>query len=92
MTGKWTIAVDAGGQTLTLTLNLTQTGSIISGTIESAQGVIPITSGTFENGELTLKTTAPVALTLVGQINGNAINGNVTATQGTTTFSGSKTN
>ncbi len=92
LTGKWTVAVDAGGQVLNLTLNLTQTGSSVSGTIESAQGVIPITSGTFENGELTLKTTAPVALTLVGQINGNAINGNVTAPQGTTTFSGSKAN
>jgi len=31
-------------------------------------------------------------LTLVGDVAGTAISGNVTAPQGTTTFSGSKTN
>ncbi len=91
ITGKWAIAVDAGGETISLTLNLTQTGGEVSGTIESAQGAIPISSGTFQNGELTLKTTVPVAFTITGQIVGSAINGSIAAPQGTTTFSGSKT-
>ena len=91
LTGKWAIAVDAGGQTITMTLNLTQTGTEITGTLESAQGSLPISSGTFSNGELLIKTTAPVALTINAQVNGNAMSGNFTAPQGTTTFSGAKT-
>ena len=90
LTGKWAIAIDAGGQTVALTLNLTQTGNVITGTIESAQGVLPITSGSFQDGKLILKTTAPVALTFDGQVVGAAMSGNVEAPQGTTTFSGSK--
>ena len=92
LTGKWTIAIDAGGQVLPFTLNLIQDGANITGTIDSAQGSIPISSGKFENGVLTLKSTTPTELTFVGNINGSGISGNVTAPQGTTTFSGSKTN
>jgi len=92
ITGNWTIAVDAGGQTISLVLNLTQEGGNVTGTIESLQGAIPITSGTFQNGGLTLKTTAPIAFTVTGQISGNTISGNVASPQGTTTFTGSKTN
>ena len=90
VTGKWAIAVDAGGQTLTLTLNLTQIGSDVTGTIVSPQGAVPISSGTFQNGVLNLKTTTPIELTLNGQVNGNVLNGTVAAPQGTTTFSGTK--
>ncbi len=92
LTGKWTIAIDAGGQLMPFTLNLTQDGANISGTIDSAQGSIPISSGKYENGVLTLKSTTPIELTFIGDISGNSISGNVTAPQGTTTFSGSKTN
>ena len=92
LTGKWAIAVAAGGQTITLTLNLTQTGTEVTGTVESPQGALQISSGTFSNGELILKTTAPVALTISGQVSGNAMSGNLIAPQGTTTFNGSKTN
>ena len=90
VTGKWAIAVDAGGQTLTLTLNLTQIGSDVTGNIVSPQGAVPISSGTFQNGVLNLKTTTPIELTLNGQVNGNVLNGTVAAPQGTTTFSGTK--
>ncbi len=92
LTGKWTIAIDAGGQLMPFTLNLTQDGIIVTGTIDSAQGSIPISSGKYENGVLTLKSTTPIELTFIGNITGSGISGNVTAPQGTTTFSGSKTN
>jgi hypothetical protein len=91
--GKWNIAVDAGGQTLTAVLNLTQTGNTISGTLETPEtGTIQITSGTMENGRFTLKTTTPVELTFTGQANGNQISGNVATPQGSLPFSGSKAN
>lgn len=92
LTGKWTIGIDAGGQQLPFTLNLTQDGTKVTGTIDSAQGSMQITDGKYENGVFTLKTTSPFELTLVGNVSGSSINGNVTAPQGTTTFSGTKTN
>jgi hypothetical protein len=91
LTGKWNIAIDAGGQMMSFTMNLTQIENTVTGTIESPQGVFQISSGSYKGGVLTLKTTAPVALTFVGQVDGNSMSGNVTAPQGTTTFSGSKT-
>ncbi|HEY0050791.1 MAG TPA: M1 family aminopeptidase, partial [Pyrinomonadaceae bacterium] len=91
--GRWNIAVDAGGQTINVVLNLTQQGNAISGTIESAQtGTIQISSGVMENGRFTLKTTTPVELTFTGQATGNQIAGSVVSPQGTTTFTGSKAN
>lgn len=93
VSGKWSVSVDAGGQAMAMTLNLTQDASGgVSGMIETPQGSLPISSGKYENGTLTIKTGAPVELTFIGTIAGSAISGNVAAPQGTTTFSGSKTN
>lgn len=91
LTGKWNIGIDAGGQVMSFSMNLTQSGNTITGTIDSPQGSIPISSGVVNNGVVTLKTTSPIELTFVGTTSGNSISGNVTAPQGTTTFSGSKT-
>ncbi len=91
LTGKWNIAIDAGGQSLPFVLNLTQMENNITGTIESPQGTFQISSGSYKDGVLTLKTISPIELSFVGQVNGNSLSGSVTAPQGTTTFSGSKT-
>ncbi|HEX8370294.1 MAG TPA: M1 family metallopeptidase [Pyrinomonadaceae bacterium] len=91
--GKWNIAVDAGGQTLSAVLNLTQQGNTISGSLESSQtGTIQFSSGVMDNGRFTLKTTVPVELTFTGQANGNQISGTVATPQGNLPFSGSKAN
>ncbi len=89
VTGKWNIAIDAGGQTLTAVANLVQTGNAITGTIVFPQGEMPITSGVMENGTFTIKTSAPFELTIKGVRNGSAISGSLDAPQGSTTFSGS---
>ena len=91
LTGKWNVAVEAGGQTVPFTMNLTQVENTVTGTIESAQGTLEISSGSYKDGVLTIKTTSPMELTLVGEVSGSSMSGNVTAPQGTTTFSGSKT-
>jgi hypothetical protein len=88
--GRWNLAIDAGGQTITLVLNLTQQGNTIAGTIESPQGALQISSGVMENGRFTLKTTTPIELTVIGQANGNQMSGSITAPQGTAPFTGSK--
>ncbi len=91
LTGKWNVAVDAGGQTVAFVLNLTQVENTVTGTLESDQGTLQISSGSYKDGVLTIKTTSPIELTLVGQVSGSSMSGNFTAPQGTTTFSGSKT-
>lgn len=88
--GKWNIAVDAGGQTIVATANFVQDGNTITGTIAFPQGEIPITSGVMENGTFTIKTSAPFALTMKGQANGNQMSGSLSAPQGDTTFTGTK--
>ena len=88
--GKWKIAIDAGGQIIAATANLVQNGNIITGTIVFPQGEIPITNGVMENGTFTITTSAPFALTMKGQANGNQMNGSLSAPQGDTTFTGVK--
>lgn len=90
VSGKWNIAIDAGGETVTAVLNLTQTNNTITGTITFPQGEIPISSGVMENGIFTIKTTTPIAFTVKGNRNGNTVSGSFDAPQGSTTFSGSK--
>jgi hypothetical protein len=91
--GRWNIVVDAGGQTITAVLNLTQQGNTISGTLESAQtGTVQITSGVMENGRFTLKTTSPVELTITGQASGGNVSGSIATPQGNAAFTGSKAN
>lgn len=88
--GNWNIAIDAGGQTITAVLKVTQNGNAITGTIVFPQGESPISSGVMENGVFTIKTTTPFAFTIKGSRNGNSVSGSFEAPQGNTTFSGSK--
>ncbi len=88
--GKWKVAIDAGGQIITATATLVQDGNNITGTIAFPQGEVPITSGIMENGTFTIKTSAPFALIMKGQANGNQMSGSLTAPQGDTTFTGVK--
>ncbi len=92
VSGRWSVVVDAGGQMIPFTLNLQQNGSEVTGTIESGQGAFQISSGRYENGLLTIKTTNPIELSFVGTVNGTSVTGNISAPQGTTTFSGSRSN
>jgi hypothetical protein len=92
LSGKWNIAIDAGGQTVSLSLDLAQAGNNVTGTILSSNTPesFSISSGNVQNGILTLKTIAPTSLTLVGNVSGNTINGNLTNPRGTGSFNGTK--
>lgn len=90
VSGKWKIAIDAGGQIITATANLIQDGNNITGTITFQQGEIPISSGVMENGTFTIKTNAPFAFTMKGQANGTQMSGSFSAPQGDTTFTAVK--
>jgi hypothetical protein len=94
LTGKWNIAVDAGGQTIKAVANLVQTGNTINGTITFSRGEVRISSGTMENGTFTLKTTVGFVSILKGTRSGDSISGSFEAPEeapgGITTFTGSK--
>jgi len=94
LTGRWTIVVDAGGQTIPFTLDLVQQGGAITGSIESPQGVAPLTNGTLTADGFTLKANVnigqPFEITLNGKAVGSQMSGSMTAPQGTATFTGSK--
>jgi hypothetical protein len=95
--GKWTILVQAPGQNLTLTLNLAQVGSAITGTIESSSGASQITSGSMDNGAFTIDATVNLGgqsmqINFKGQAVGTQMSGTVTAPQGTADFTGTKVN
>ncbi len=90
LNGKWNLAVDAGGQSLVFVANLKQTGEKVTGMIDTPQGSLSISEGTFKDGVLTIKTTTPLELTMTGKVSGSFMSGNFIAPQGSTTFSGSK--
>ncbi len=90
LAGKWNLAIDAGGQTMNFTLNLIQVENTLTGSLDGPQGSLPITSAVFENGTFTIKTSSPIEITLKGQSSGNTMSGEITAPQGTTTFSGTR--
>ena len=94
LTGRWNLAVDAGGQQIVLKLNLVQQGGAITGTIEGPNGSSPITNGTLTADGFILKANVNVGQPIDISINGKAVenqmSGTVTAPQGTANFTGSK--
>ena len=94
LTGRWNIAVDAGGQQISLTLNLVQQGGVITGTVEGPGGSSPITSGTLTADGFMLKANVnvgqPIDISIDGKATGSQMSGTVTAPQGTANFTGSK--
>ncbi len=90
VSGKWNLAVNAGDQNLVVKLDLKQADSNISGSVESPFGTMQISSGTYKDGILTVKTITPMEMSIVGRVNGSSMTGNVSAPQGTTNFTGVK--
>ncbi len=73
LTGRWNIAVDAGGQQITLTLNLVQQGGAVTGTIEGPNGSSPITNGTLTADGFMLKANLNVGQPIDISIDGKAV-------------------
>lgn len=61
-TGKWTLSVDAGGQTIEVVLDLKQNGSGLAGTMSSQAG-----GGTVEKGSVSGKN---LSVTVKGEVQG----------------------
>jgi dipeptidyl aminopeptidase/acylaminoacyl peptidase len=93
--GKWKLMVDAGGQTIELSLDMKQTGDSFTGTISSAMG-----NGTIESGKVagnTLKALAKVSfqgqtldLPMTATIDGNKMSGTLDSQFGPLPFNATK--
>ena len=98
LSGKWGLAVDAGGQQIDVAFDLSQTGSNFKGSMSSMHG-----SGTIENGTVNGNTFTgvmkaeiqgqPMEIQLNGTIDGNKMSGTMAIPgMGNINFTGSRTN
>ncbi|MEK6690331.1 MAG: hypothetical protein AABY78_03380 [Nitrospirota bacterium] len=93
VTGTWTGTVSGGSMPPgeTITLNLTQSGNVVTGTVQSETETFNITSGSFSDRTLQISFTPPESLSQVnvtGTISddGNRISGTWTAGTETGSF------
>jgi hypothetical protein len=84
LTGKWTLTADAGSQTLTIAMDLKQTGEALTGTTSSDLG-----AGTIDGGKVTGKAFTAI---LHAEIQGNIVDFKMEGTFEGDKLSGSFTN
>lgn len=91
--GQWDLELSVEGMTIEMTMNLTQDGEDVEGTLD-IMGEEMSLSGTFSEGRLRLTGTIPDEssgrLTLNATIDGDTISGTVIHPEGTTNFTGKR--
>ncbi len=95
MGGTYTITIDVPGQPLQATLNLTQAGTTINGTMVSQLGSSQVTNGRATANGFSFATSvqfggAGIDISVMGTVSGNQVSGTVDSPQGTVQFSGTK--
>jgi hypothetical protein len=94
--GSYSITVELPGQPLTATLNFTQNGATLTGTMVSVLGTAELKNGTVTPSGFSFLTTvqlggAPVDVTCKGTVAGNQISGTMESPVGSAPFTGTKT-
>jgi len=94
--GKWNLTIQLGGQTVQATVTLTPQRNQLAGQFESTLGAAPISQGEIsaEGFRFVVKLNVgeQVDAVFAGRVTGeNQMTGTVTAPQGTTSFTGTKT-
>lgn len=97
LTGKWNITINVGGQIIPGTLDLTQDGANVSGTVQTSLASSQFSNGTVQGNSFRATTSANIQgqsmdLTLEGRVTGNEISGTIGGTFGVATFTGSRPN
>ncbi len=93
--GTYAIIIDVPGQPLNATLNLTQQGTTLSGTMVSQLGTSQVSNGSVSATGFSFTSTvqfggASIDISMAGTVSGNNISGTVDSPQGTVPFSGTK--
>ncbi len=95
ISGSYTITIDIPGQAMNSTLNFTQQGSSLAGTMASPAGSSPLRDGRVTGDSFSFATTVPysgsnIDLTVTGKVSGNQISGTIDTAMGAIPFSGTK--
>ncbi len=93
--GAYNITIDVPGQPIAMTLNLTQQGPALSGTMVSQLGTTQIKDGKVTADGFSFGATVEfggsnIDISVRGTVSGNQISGSVDSPQGTVPFSGTK--
>jgi len=93
--GKWNVTMNTPMGAQKSTLNLTVTGTTLTGKMEGAQGALDIQNGKANGNELSwtadLTQPMPIKLEFSGKVDGDKIAGNVKlGAFGNATFSGTR--
>ncbi len=93
--GNYSITVEVPGQPLQGTLTLTQQDAIITGTLQTPLGTVPIKDGKVTADGFSFSASvefggSTVELVASGRVTGNQISGTMTTPQGTVPFNGTK--
>lgn len=94
--GTWNITIDAGGQSLPMTLNFQQQGSRLTGTIASqALGTAQIKNGEATANGFSFESTVnfggqSLDISVSGRVTGNQVSGTVNSPMGPAPFTGTK--
>jgi hypothetical protein len=95
ISGSYSITIEVPGQALTSTLNLTQQGGSLTGTMVSQLGTAQINNGRATADGFSFSASVPygganVDITMNGKVTGNQISGTLDSAMGTVPFSGTK--
>lgn len=93
--GSYSISIEIPGSPLTGTLNFTQTGSELSGTMVTQAGSAPIRDGKVTGTAFTFAASVPyggvsIDITVSGTVTGGNVSGTIDSPQGAVPFSGTK--
>ena len=95
MGGTYAITIDVPGQPIQATLNLTQAGTTITGTMVSQLGSSQVTNGRATANGFSFTTSvqfggASIDISVTATVSGNQVSGTVDSPQGPVPFSGTK--
>jgi len=93
--GTFNINIDVPGQPLSGTLTLIQTGTTVTGTMQTQLGTTQIRNGKIASGGFEFQGTvefggASIEITVKGSVSGNEVSGTIDSPQGAVPFSGTR--
>lgn len=96
LSGSYLITIEIPGQSMSSTLNFTQVGTTLSGTMVSQLGSVPIAGGKVDGSNFSFGASVPfggqnIDIALRGTVTGNSISGTLDSPQGSVPFSGART-
>jgi imidazolonepropionase-like amidohydrolase len=95
ISGSYAINVEIPGSPTAMTLNLTQSGTSLTGTLASPMGSSPMTNGKVDGTSFSFKASVPyggqnIDIDVNGKVAGQQISGSIDTAMGSIPFSGTK--